>query len=330
MASQPPYQYSPLPHKDSIRVLELHPGYHGDMISCSLHIPDYNKHSGVQYDYETISYVWGDPQDKKMVLCDGMGMQVTQNLVDVLRSVRHHDRSRQLWADAIYINQSDNEEKAAQVAQMLRIYQRAKLVLVWLGQHDQYSKVAMPIFEKMYEIIQRGSPAKARNPNDSPDPDNDFKQLRNELKLDSMDWKSIGFFFSRPYFSRIWVLQEASANLATVMLCGDSQLPFTAVTSIARCICISVQSEPEIAGRCNFRGKGFYHASLMFTQLHDVRRDLLEMLQLGRECECSDQRDKLFALYGLLDPGHIRFHGMTRISLAPNYTETVQNLYLKI
>jgi hypothetical protein len=163
-----------------------------------------------------------------------------------------------------------------------------------------------------------------------PDLDNDFKQLRNELKLNSIDWKSIGSFLSRPYFSRIWILQEASANLATVTLCGDSQLPFTAITSIARCICRSIQSEPEIAESCNFRGKGFYHASLMFTNFRDVRLDLLELLQLGRECECSDQRDKLFAIYGLLAPGHARFHGMTRISLAPNYTETVQNLYLKI
>jgi hypothetical protein len=101
-----------------------------------------------------------------MVLCDGMGLRVTQNLCAVLRGVRHHNQSRQLWADAICINRSDNEEKAAQVAQMMRVYQRAKLALVWLGQHDQYSKVAMPIFEKIYEAMQRGclSPAKARNP----------------------------------------------------------------------------------------------------------------------------------------------------------------------
>ena len=126
----------------------------------------------------------------------------------------------------------------------------------------------MAIFEKRYGIMQGGclSPAEARNSDMFPDLDNHFKQLRNELNLNSIDWKSIAAFLSRPYFSRIWILQEASANLAIETLCGDTQIPFIAITSIARCICRSLQSEPEIAESCNFHGKGYYHASLMFTK----------------------------------------------------------------
>lgn len=39
------------------------------------------------------------------------------------------------WADAICINQADNEEKSFQVNQMGDIYDKAAEVIVWLG-HD--------------------------------------------------------------------------------------------------------------------------------------------------------------------------------------------------
>jgi hypothetical protein len=48
-----------------------------------------------------------------------------------------------LWADALCINQDDLDERTRQVELMRRIYSDAELVLSWLGQQDDETKLAL-------------------------------------------------------------------------------------------------------------------------------------------------------------------------------------------
>ena len=43
------------------------------------------------------------------------------------------DRSLQIWADAVCINQNDVDERSSQVSIMSDIYQEAKKCQIWLG-----------------------------------------------------------------------------------------------------------------------------------------------------------------------------------------------------
>lgn len=59
---------------------------------------------------------------------------VTKNLHAALQRLRCPDRPRTLWVDALSINQTDREEKTAQVSIMNEIYSSALRCLIWLGE----------------------------------------------------------------------------------------------------------------------------------------------------------------------------------------------------
>ena len=100
MYENPPesYQYEDLPTLTSFRVAELLPGEENSPISCLLHKVNWFK----PLEYEAISYAWGDPNVTAPIICNGKTLIVTQNLHKGLNHLRLTDRSRFLWADAIW------------------------------------------------------------------------------------------------------------------------------------------------------------------------------------------------------------------------------------
>lgn len=93
--------------------------------------------------YEAISYTWGAPEFPERIEVDNRLFPITTNLACALKSFRQPDTERILWADAICINQKDVQEKSQQVAMMARIYQKARRVLIWLGESCEKSQRAM-------------------------------------------------------------------------------------------------------------------------------------------------------------------------------------------
>lgn len=92
------YQHEVLPQRTSFRVFELLPGVLGDPITCSLRTASLDEYPS----YEAMSYAWGDPAVKTSVIIDGKHLDVTVNLKIALEHLRYPDRSRVLWADAIW------------------------------------------------------------------------------------------------------------------------------------------------------------------------------------------------------------------------------------
>ncbi|KAF2675717.1 HET-domain-containing protein, partial [Lentithecium fluviatile CBS 122367] len=125
--------YHPLSNHPSarwIRVLRLEPGWAYLKIRCSLiHINIDDDH----VPYEAISYTWGKDQRFEQIICNGSWTSVTRSLAQALQMFRLIDRARILWADALCINQEDEEEKSWQVGLMRHIYTHAFHVLVWIG-----------------------------------------------------------------------------------------------------------------------------------------------------------------------------------------------------
>ncbi|EME49951.1 hypothetical protein DOTSEDRAFT_121719, partial [Dothistroma septosporum NZE10] len=75
----------------------------------------------------------GDSPFSRMMLIDGKFMGIAQNLYESLRRLRNHISPLRLRVDAVCIDQSNTEERSAQVANMADIYADADRVLVWLG-----------------------------------------------------------------------------------------------------------------------------------------------------------------------------------------------------
>jgi hypothetical protein len=89
--------------------------------------------------------------------------------------------NRLLWIDAVCINQNDTTEKSIQVTMMDIIYKRASRVLIYLGESDG------PDTETVMDCFARRSSS---------------RQLSLEIFT--------SFLESRPWFHRIWILQEVA------------------------------------------------------------------------------------------------------------------------
>jgi hypothetical protein len=227
------YVYEPLTSPTSIRILKLLPGTKGDLIQCRLKITTMAE----VRPYEAMSYVWGDTKDKREICCGGRKAKIPTNLRDALRRIRDPFEVKYVWADSICINQLDEKERGHQVRQMASIYSSAERVIVWLGSKDPFDGFDRSIrpqdistlIESFCERIncshKVASPTGAATTQSSckitPPPRCTAVTHRD---LDSHHFlRAWGNLLRRPWFDRLWVVQEAGLAKSVLALFGDDQ-----------------------------------------------------------------------------------------------------------
>jgi hypothetical protein len=163
-------------------------------IKCQLFNYSLDKWDKEPHTYEALSYVWGNPEETLTIFIDEYRFNVTKNLYAALWCLR--DRSIQwIWVDSICINQQDGSEKSRQVQMMGSIFESAQRVVIWLGTRSKDSDLAMDTIAGLKDI-------------------SDFEHITEQA------WRAIESLFRRPWFSRIWVLQEFKRGRNPVFLCA--------------------------------------------------------------------------------------------------------------
>lgn len=132
------------------RLLTLHPGLPGSVISCELEVVPIC----MSQPYEALSYVWGDPTVTKEIVLQGSPFRITTNLESALQHLRFADTARCLWVDAICIDQTNLKERSEQVQMMAEIYYGATRVLAWLGEADVYTEPAFDAVEQLCSLAK--------------------------------------------------------------------------------------------------------------------------------------------------------------------------------
>lgn len=128
----PPYPYRGLTGSQ-IRVIRIVLG-NDSQINCS---PQHVASDEAPH-YHALSYVWGNPNVKRLINLDGHDFFATSNLYSALRKLqsippRDGHSFNLFWIDAICVNQADAEEESVQVPRMGTIYKEADLVFIWLS-----------------------------------------------------------------------------------------------------------------------------------------------------------------------------------------------------
>lgn len=219
---------------DQIRLLTLSQAPDGDnvepQIRCDLEVARLGNIESTPPEYFALSYTWGRPaeygnfkdmtDEKKFpILCNGeYTIWVTENLLAFFRQIQQKTslKSKRFWIDAICINQDNNDEKAAQISLMTRIYSGAKTVLLWLGEDDEYTASG---FGLIGELSSHRILPETANVNES---------------------LAVGMVFQRTYFSRTWVIQE--------VILGTDDSGEVMVTSIGRFSSMHHTTSPRPAG----------------------------------------------------------------------------------
>src|ERR1700760_1142295 len=124
--------YENLPSKRSIRLMKLLPGAAHDPIVCQLEFASLDSDG---LDYPAVSYVWGDPKDKKPIQCSGETLMIPSSLFSFLQTQQDEEEDFLVWADAVCINQGEDSrairEREQQVEMMGDIFSKASYVILY-------------------------------------------------------------------------------------------------------------------------------------------------------------------------------------------------------
>jgi hypothetical protein len=325
------YQYQPLPSHDHFRVLELLPGESTEIVRCRLHIEQFTH---AEDKYAAISYVWGDPNDKVSIVCDDGVIEVTVNLADALSHIRDKTKPRLVWADAICINQDDSTERGHQVKRMGSVYENAEEVLVWLAKDSE------GIAEDCFNLI--------RETNEYLDRQfeihggwEDMPQITraSPISFDRLRWNKVSKLVKMPWFSRLWVIQEAALAKRCELLWGVNQLSLAELCELS-CMDRAIPNFHSLVGNFgaakvfdSFVAQCAYETVenwtenkplIKFTKKEFESKPFLDLLHTGRTLEASFEVDRVYAFLG--NP-QARKYGDGALLVEPDYNKSFLEVY---
>lgn len=196
---------------NEIRIISLHPGRDPEPIRCSLR----NVHLGDRVSYESVSYCWGLNKPEAEVVCDDGVIPITKNLYALIRRLRRQDDARNLWVDAMAIDQANVEERSQQVTLMKDIFQLSRCTVVWLGEEAQNSHLAMRLLRHLAQTAEERGPHSWKS-----------HVSRSLPPLYHPAWRALSELLQRPWFSRAWIVQEVAVSSDILVVCGAESVPW--------------------------------------------------------------------------------------------------------
>lgn len=234
--------------------------------------------------YTAVSYTWGGQDASEVIYLNNRRFHVRPNLWSCLYYLACAARNaawEYLWVDAICIDQTNAAERNSQVRLMDQTYRDAVCVSVWLG------FVTLP--EEIMSYLPTNIPTKT-------------------LESDGFNWTdSIVDLSNRPYWSRVWVIQEFLLGRSVELYCSNNRIDWLEFQSI-----LSHKAGIEQFYDANGdvpqgdRMIALAASSLVMGRHVDKHPEILQplcdLLIDHHRSECKDPRDKVFALLGLITP----------------------------
>ena len=135
-------------------------------------------------------------------------------------------------------------------------------------------------------------------------------------KATSKIWKALQILFLRPWFARLWVIQEVNVSRSVTIYCHNSEISAADFMTGVEC---ANELGPLWAFSNNMSLTNPFR--VLKNQSQDVERPSLISLLAGFSYfQASDQRDKVYALLGLA-PVH------ERANIIPNYNLTTKQVF---
>lgn len=299
-------------------------------------------------DYIALSYVWGPTEPQQGMLLNDQPFSIGPALHDALLKLRKSERIKQgfrLWVDAICINQADLIERAAQVCAMRQIYSSAWHVAMSLGAAANDSDRGVAAIRWMAAQQRAGADALDLFTN---------KPRGTALGV-SIDWSpevlrsatfaAVSKLLTRPYFRRMWILQEiAMAREDCPVLCGDVCLSWGELCAAADFI---GATQGKFEARVTGRSSGEVYVDSMQMRIEDgawssertwklLQRqmvlqkaekedgaggsDVLLPLRLARLANVTNAKDRVYGILGIKAIAE-------RVQLVPNYSLGLATIY---
>jgi hypothetical protein len=197
-----------------------------------------------------------------------------------------------LWIDAISINQKDFLERSKLVEKMSEIYGNAVRVIVDLGDEGEDSNEAMQLVEEVGK---------------DPSMENIVTLTRDAQRISN--WNALGRLMARPYWRRVWIVQEVAVAQDIVVLCGSIQTSWlffgAAIDSLVKSFIHGGHGSFQMVRKLELDAVWAVRTvSKLFSRKNNSgkqRPGLAELLIICHNCKSSDPRDQVYGLLSLSD-----------------------------
>lgn len=277
-------------------------------------LPQLNQYRFQWGDFAALSYVWGDTTTRRNIILNGAVVSITANLETALRTLAA-DRGTpfasryKLWVDAICINQSDEQEKAQQIQRMRELYSTAWTVIAWIGvwPPGDLARHAVPFLRILASLRED---------------QRDLQTLRTGRGEPSTGAYlcALHELMQQGYWFRLWIIQELVMGASsTVLRYGDDIMDWD---TFLRGIGVlydgfnwqfkDAELKRELRSRTVRHGRAWrpYSSHLVHFDLRQLSRaaekgtrrlGFRRLLDIANGAKCSDVRDKVFGLVGMMD-----------------------------
>ncbi|KAH7370434.1 hypothetical protein BKA65DRAFT_545147 [Rhexocercosporidium sp. MPI-PUGE-AT-0058] len=306
----PPYIYEPLPARH-IRVLSpTLPPDEGQQITWSLSLMHLSEDgSDDALGYEALSYTWGE---------------LFYNLFNRLR--RETAASTPQSIRGLTIPRTTSIIYAF-IRLMSKIYKRASRVWVWLGPVEEPGateavELILPQMERLEYLMKMRAEDETLNLDH-------LKDLRLP-PVKSPAWPTLQRILSHPWYRRLWIAQECPLAREVEVLVGRHVVAWKTLADAlkpARHLTrATIASTKLLVGEFETKRKVFacrerYQANIRNFFSHLVSFCDLVLLQF-----CTDPRDRVLGLEGILDEPGSSFNFDEEISLADLYCKFMQSI----
>jgi hypothetical protein len=249
--------------------------------------------------YVALSYCWGATGTTYPLVCSGQEFRIQQNLHNVLMHLQEVEFQDWLWIDSICIMQNNNEEKNQQIPLMKHIFQKADVVLAWVGEAPEALVGAWEFMKRLPFVL---------------------KELRGTCGPVTLDWHTksapptdlwhtVADFFGRSFFTRLWILQEVILARKLYILYGEFLFDWSELVPIFE----------VLAYERNLGSRGWGEFNLL-TELQEncgtiklietAREnqlyyghipDVCYIIFLSQRQQVTDLRDKVYGMLSLLN-----------------------------
>lgn len=319
--------------RETIRLLEIQPGTPPEPLRCRL----IQASLSAVPTYSAISYEWGTSEVYVTISLDNKPFGIRPNLWTFLMHLRDTDTPKVVWVDAVCINQDDMTERGAQVSLMGEIYNKADSTLIWLGAKDSKLKIPFMAINEIFKhqgldfatvmvcgFIQRDAMGNVVRRMGVEDVLALLCKAEEALRSVVIDLCSaILGVCERSYWTRTWIIQEIALSKAKTVYFGSFDMEW----SLFRQFCAMVANfalkyggeleeganelqriprmrsgaeigwdfdAEQVISRCSLLP---FNRTLIFNT--QTESDLLDLLESTTKAECSDLRDKVYALLNL-------------------------------
>ncbi|GKZ38457.1 hypothetical protein AbraIFM66950_010681 [Aspergillus brasiliensis] len=274
-----------LPSKDHIRLARLHAGPIDGLLHVDLEVMHIN--NPPTRSFEVLSYTSvteNDGPDSSHIVFVGKYwdiVHVSYSCEQALRSIRNQKLDRLLWVDSLCVDQENLNEKSQQASLRGEICRKASKVVAYLGEETSDSREALD-FLKSIAIAD-------------PEVRDGYEHINKETR------GALRNLLERPLFTSLWFTVEALLAQNLEIVCSAQSAPWPKAP-------FALAHKDVPLPDWLFR-KGKWYG------LTD--RDLLPLLAQASHYECSDPRDKVFAVLSLV----------SQSELNPDYTVSVESIY---